>query len=71
MRVGSSQDNHEGLSPRWPGWLSRIAEAKLVRSMSRKASSPDNAAREGFFGRLKRKNELFYSRDCKRRAIPS
>jgi transposase InsO family protein/transposase-like protein len=46
---------------RWPGWLSRIAEAQLVRSMSRKAYSPDNAACEGFFGRLK--NELFYSRD--------
>jgi transposase InsO family protein/transposase-like protein len=46
---------------RWPGWLSRIAEAKLVRSMSRKVYSPDNAACEGFFGRLK--TELFYSRD--------
>lgn len=46
---------------RWPGWLSRIAGAKLIRSMSRKACSPDNAACEGFFGRLK--NELFYSRD--------
>ena len=46
---------------RWPGWLFRIAEAQLVRSMSRKACSPDNAACEGFFGRLK--NELFYSRD--------
>jgi transposase InsO family protein/transposase-like protein len=46
---------------RWPGWLSRIAEAKLVRSMSRKAYSPDNAACEGFFGRLK--PELFYARD--------
>jgi transposase InsO family protein len=46
---------------RWPGWLSRISDAKLVRSMSRKACSPDNAACEGFFGRLK--NELFYSRD--------
>ena len=29
--------------------------------MSRKACSPDNAACEGFFGRLK--NEMFYSRD--------
>lgn len=38
---------------RWPGWLSRIADAKLVRSMSRKGYSPDNAACEGFFGRLK------------------
>jgi transposase InsO family protein len=45
---------------RWPGWLSRIAEAQLVRSMSHKACSPGNAACEGFFGRLK--NEWFYSR---------
>ena len=29
--------------------------------MSRKACSPDNAACEGFFGRLK--NEFFYSHD--------
>lgn len=43
---------------RWPGWMSRIDEARLVPSMSRKACSPDNAACEGFFGRLK--NELFY-----------
>ena len=46
---------------RWPGWLSRMSEANLTRSMSRKACSPDNAACEGFFGRLK--NELFYPRD--------
>ena len=46
---------------RWPGWLSRIAEAKLVRSMSRKGCSPDNAACEGFFGRLK--TEMFFSHD--------
>jgi putative transposase len=46
---------------RWPGWLSRTSQARLVRSMSRKACSPDNAACEGFFGRLK--NELFYSRN--------
>jgi transposase InsO family protein/transposase-like protein len=45
---------------RWPGWLTRIADAKLVRSMSRKGCSPDNAACEGFFGRLK--IEMFYSR---------
>lgn len=36
---------------RWPGWHSRIAGAKMVRSMSRKGCSPDNAACEGFFGR--------------------
>ena len=46
---------------RWPGWLSRIAEAKLMRSMSRKGCSPDNAACEGFFGRLK--IEMFFSRN--------
>jgi len=45
---------------RWPGWLTRIADAKLVRSMSRKGCSPDNAACEGFFGRLK--TEMFFSR---------
>lgn len=46
---------------RWPGWLTRITEAKLVRSMSRKGCSPDNAACEGFFGQLK--TEMFYARD--------
>ena len=45
---------------RWPDWLSRMSDANLNRSMSRKACSPDNAACEGFFGRLK--NELFYPR---------
>jgi transposase InsO family protein len=50
-----------GAHYRWPGWLSRIADAKLARSMSRKGCSPDNAACEGFFGRLK--NEIFYPRD--------
>jgi putative transposase len=50
-----------GAHYRWPGWLSRIANAKLVRSMSRKGYSPDNAACEGFFGRLK--TELFYPKN--------
>lgn len=50
-----------GAHYRWPGWLSRMRDAGLVRSMSRKGCSPDNAACEGFFGRLK--TELFYSRD--------
>ena len=52
-----------GAHYRWPGWRSRIGEAKLIRSMSRKGCSPDNAACEGFFGRLK--TELFYPRDWK------
>ena len=50
-----------GAHYRWPGWISRIGDAKLVRSMSRKGCSQDNAACEGFFGRLK--TELFYPRD--------
>ena len=50
-----------GAHYRWPGWLSRMRDAKLTRSMSRKGCSPDNAACEGFFGRLK--NELFYPRN--------
>lgn len=45
---------------RWPGWLKRMSHARLTRSMSRKGCSPDNAACEGFFGRLK--TELFYRR---------
>jgi len=52
---------------RWPGWLSRIAKASLVRSMSRKACSPDNSACEGFFGRLK--TEMFYPRDWRSTTI--
>lgn len=49
-----------GCHYRWPGWLSRMEQARLQRSMSKKACSPDNAACEGFFGRLK--NEMFYNR---------
>ncbi|MDN4592250.1 IS3 family transposase [Xenophilus aerolatus] len=52
---------------RWPGWLRRMNDANLTRSMSRKACSPDNAACEGSFGRLK--NELFYARDWKSATI--
>ena len=44
---------------RWPGWISRMNEAGLTRSMSKKGCSPDNAACESFFGRLK--NEMFYN----------
>ena len=52
-----------GAHYRWPGWLNRISNAQLVRSMSRKGCTQDNAACEGFFGRLK--TELFYPRDWK------
>jgi putative transposase len=50
-----------GAHYRWPEWLARLANANLVCSMSRKGCSPDNAACEGFFGRLK--TELFYPRN--------
>ena len=48
---------------RWPGWAAICNRHGVVRSMSRKGRSPDNAAMEGFFGRLK--NEFFYHRDWK------
>ena len=47
-----------GCHYRWPGWIQRMKEAGLTRSMPKKGCSPDNAACEGFFGRLK--NEMFY-----------
>lgn len=56
-----------GAHYRWPGWLTRIGKAKLIRSMSRKGCSPDNAACEGFFGRLK--TELFYPRNWRSTTI--
>lgn len=49
-----------GAHYRWPGWLERMESAGLTRSMSQKGCSPDNAACEGFFGRIK--NEMFYNR---------
>ncbi len=56
-----------GAHYRWPGCLSRMLAASLTRSMSRKGCSPENAACEGFFGRLK--TELFYPRDWRATTI--
>ena len=50
-----------GCHYRWPGWIERMNQSGLVRSMSKKGCSPDNSACEGFFGILK--NEMFYERD--------
>jgi transposase InsO family protein/transposase-like protein len=47
-----------GCHYRWPGWITRMDQAHLTRSMSRKGCSPDNSACEGFFGRMK--NEVFF-----------
>ena len=49
-----------GCHYRWPGWIRRMQDAGLSRSMSKKGCSPDNSACEGFFGHLK--NEMFYNR---------
>ena len=52
-----------GCHYRWPGWIDRCDKYGITRSMSQIGCSPDNAAMEGFFGRLK--NEFFYDRDWK------
>ena len=49
-----------GCHYRWPGWIGICEEHGLTRSMSAKGCSPDNAAAEGFFGRLKQ--EFFHER---------
>lgn len=46
---------------RWPEWKQICKKYFLTRSMSRKGNTGDNAAAEGFFGRLK--NEFYYGRD--------
>ena len=48
---------------RWPGWIERMKINGYTRSMSQKGCSPDNAACEGLFGRIK--NEFFYNQDWK------
>ena len=57
---GQALDVHSdrGCHYRWSGWIQRMDEAGLTRSMSKKGCSPDNSACEGFFGRMK--NEMFY-----------
>ena len=47
--VHSDHDRH----CRWPGWLDLVERYKLTRSTGAKGCSPDNAAAEGFFGRVK------------------
>ena len=45
---------------RWPEWVRICEGAGVVRSMSKKGCSPDNAACEGFFGTFK--SEAYYPR---------
>ncbi len=42
-----------GCHYRWPGWIGICDEHGIVRSMSRKGCSPDNARAEGFFEGLR------------------
>lgn len=53
-------NSDRGCHYRWPEWIRICEEHKLTRSMSAKGCSPDNAAAEGFFGRLKQ--EFFHKR---------
>lgn len=50
-----------GCHYRWPGWVAICERAGLTRSMSRKGHSPDNAACEAFFGRMK--VEMYHGAD--------
>ena len=59
--TGNIQSSIPTCHYRWDEWIRICEEHGLIRSMSAKGCSPDNAAAEGFFGRLK--NELFYGRD--------
>ena len=63
MRPGASPVVHgdRGVHYRTEEWAAICDANGLTRSMSAKGCSPDNAAMEGFFGRLK--NEFFYYRD--------
>lgn len=49
-----------GCQYRWPGWLERISGNSASTFHAKKGCSPDNAACEGFWGRMK--NECFYGR---------
>lgn len=60
-RRGCVLHSDRGRRCRTPDWVGACAALGLVRSMSRKGHSPDNAACEGFFGRLK--VEFFRGRD--------
>lgn len=44
-----------GCHYRWSGWIQRMDDNNLIRSMSKKGCSSNNSACEGFFGRLKKK----------------
>ena len=63
MLVKAAETRPEGVKPlvhsdrgchcRWPGWLDLMERSGLTRPTGAKGCSPDNAAAEGFFGRMK------------------
>lgn len=42
-----------GCRRRWPGWLALMDRYGLARSTGAKGRSPDDAAAEGFLGRMR------------------
>ena len=58
---GFTLHSDRGWHYRTPDWVAACEAAGVTRSMSRRGHSPDNAAAEGFFGRLK--VEFFHGRD--------
>ena len=61
LRRGCVLHSDRGWHYRTPDWVGECRRSGVCRSMSRRGHSPDNAACEGFFGRLK--VELFLGRD--------
>ena len=51
--AGPLLHSDRGCHYQWPGWIALCDAAGVARSMSRKAHSPDNAACEALFGRMK------------------
>lgn len=60
--IGEAPVTHSdrGCHYQWPEWIRICKGHGLIRSMSAKGCSPDNASAEGFFGRLKQ--EFFHKR---------
>lgn len=63
-RPGTVCHTDGGACYRSSSWKRLCAENRIVRSMSRKGRSPDNARAEGFFGTLK--EEFYNGRDWSR-----
>lgn len=52
-----------GCHYRWPGWIERMKNTGLTRSMSKKGCSPDNSACEGYLRQTKERNFLWLLMD--------